>query len=242
MRKSRALATRSYVPLQVNVLGLVKLNFKGEIRVRVEAALPPSLSLGGVLGGVHLRVIGLEVSADSPVLGRVTISQRDIDVTPLSLLEIISIDPADLSADDVSGFHGDDREAARRRARRHWASRRRWCCRTRRRPCWSTPTSRSFRRWAPFTSFSNPSTSRLLGDPSQVLAQLQQFPVTVTHVPVTNRPGGCRRGVRRGQARMVLKSREFFFRRGIDTGGLPRHQQGIVCGTHPLLQARGGRP
>ena len=66
------------VPLQVNVLGLVKLNFKGEIRVRVEAALPPSLSLGGVLGGVHLRVIGHEVSADSPVLGRVTISRREI--------------------------------------------------------------------------------------------------------------------------------------------------------------------
>ena len=32
--------------------------------------------------------------------------------------------------------------------------------------------------------------------------------------PVTNRPGGCRRGVRRGQARMVLKSRKFFFSEG----------------------------
>ena len=72
------------VPLQVNVLGIVTLDFKGGIKVRVEA------NLGAGLGGVKLKVIGHEVSADSPVLGRVTISQADIDVTPLSLLEVIS--------------------------------------------------------------------------------------------------------------------------------------------------------
>lgn len=72
------------VPLQVNVLGIVTLDFKGGIKVRVEA------NLDSGLGGVRLKVIGHEVSADSPVLGKVTISQSDVDVTPLSLLELIS--------------------------------------------------------------------------------------------------------------------------------------------------------
>ena len=103
-------------------------------------------------------------------------------MTPLSLLEIISIVPPIYRQIMFLDFTVTI-EKPPDSARRHWASRRRWCCRTRRRPCWSTPTSRSSRRWATFTSFSNPSTSRLLGDPSQVLAQLQQFPVTVTHVP-----------------------------------------------------------
>jgi hypothetical protein len=72
------------VPLQVDVLGIIILDFKGGIKVRVEA------NLGAGLGGVKLKVIGHEVSADSPVLGKVTISQADVDVTPLSLLEVIS--------------------------------------------------------------------------------------------------------------------------------------------------------
>jgi hypothetical protein len=72
------------VPLQVNVLGLVTLDFKGGIRVRVEANIRDGLS------GVRLKVIGHEVSADSPILGKVTISQADIDTTPLSLLEVLS--------------------------------------------------------------------------------------------------------------------------------------------------------
>ncbi|MDC3962302.1 hypothetical protein [Polyangium jinanense] len=75
------------VPLQVNVLGIVTLDFKGGIRVRVEE----NLSAG--LGGVKLKIIGHEVSADSPVLGRVTLSQADIDTTPLSLLELVSALP-----------------------------------------------------------------------------------------------------------------------------------------------------
>ena len=70
------------VPLRVDVLGIITLDFKGGIRVRVEA------NLGGGLGGVKLKIIGHEVSADSPVLGKVTLSQADIDVTPLSLLEL----------------------------------------------------------------------------------------------------------------------------------------------------------
>jgi len=75
------------VPLEVDVLGLVTLNFKGGITVRVEG----NLSEG--LGGVQLKVIGHEVSADSEVLGTVTISQADIEVTPLSLLELTQTVP-----------------------------------------------------------------------------------------------------------------------------------------------------
>jgi hypothetical protein len=77
----------SSVPLQVNVLGLVTLDFRGGIRVRVEE------NIAAGLGGVRLRVIGHEVTADSPVLGTVTISQSDIDTTPLSLLELIHNPP-----------------------------------------------------------------------------------------------------------------------------------------------------
>jgi hypothetical protein len=70
------------VPFQVNVLGLLTLDFKGGIKYRVEA------NLSGGLGGVKLKVIGFEMSADSPVLGKVTMSQSDVDTTPLSLLEV----------------------------------------------------------------------------------------------------------------------------------------------------------
>lgn len=75
------------VPLRINVLGVITLDFKGGIRIRIEA----NVSSG--LGGVRLRVIGHEVFADSPALGTVTISQSDIDTTPLSLLEIIGNSP-----------------------------------------------------------------------------------------------------------------------------------------------------
>ena len=71
------------VPLKVDVLGIITLDFKGGIKVRVEQ------NLGAGLGGVKLKVIGFEVSADSPVLGKVILTQSDTDVTPLSLLEVI---------------------------------------------------------------------------------------------------------------------------------------------------------
>ncbi|WP_159397065.1 hypothetical protein [Sorangium cellulosum] len=66
---------------------IITLDFKGGWRVRVES------NLAGGLGGVKLKVIGNEWSADSPVLGKVTISQADIDITPLSLLEVLSHQP-----------------------------------------------------------------------------------------------------------------------------------------------------
>ncbi|MFJ9026787.1 hypothetical protein ACIRPU_43700 [Streptomyces sp. NPDC102259] len=71
------------VPMKFDELGLVSLDFKGGIRVRVEA------NIAGGLGGVKLRIIGEEYSADHPTLGRVTLSQADIDTTPLSLLEVL---------------------------------------------------------------------------------------------------------------------------------------------------------
>ncbi|MDI1475996.1 hypothetical protein [Polyangium sp. y55x31] len=70
--------------MKVNVLGIVTLDFKGGIKVRVEKKIDTGL------GGVLFKIIGHEVSADSPVLGRVTLSQADIDTTPLSPLELIS--------------------------------------------------------------------------------------------------------------------------------------------------------
>jgi hypothetical protein len=75
------------VPLRVDVLGIITLDFKGGIKFRVEA------NLAAGLGGRKLRILGHEVSADSPILGKVTLSRREIDVTPLSLLEVTSNSP-----------------------------------------------------------------------------------------------------------------------------------------------------
>jgi hypothetical protein len=72
------------VPFRVDVLGVITLDFKGGIRVRVENNLTTGL------GGVGLRTIGWEVSADSPVLGKVTLSQADVDNDPLGALEVVS--------------------------------------------------------------------------------------------------------------------------------------------------------
>ena len=77
----------SDIPLRVDVLGIVRLDFRGGIKYRVEEPIASGL------GGVRLKIIGHELSADSPVLGRVTLSQADIDVTPLSLLEVVSDPP-----------------------------------------------------------------------------------------------------------------------------------------------------
>ncbi|AUX42385.1 uncharacterized protein SOCE26_038160 [Sorangium cellulosum] len=75
------------VPFEVNVLGIFRLDFKGGWKVRVEGNIREGL------GGVKLKMIGYEWTADSPVLGRVTISQADVDTTPLSPLEITSTLP-----------------------------------------------------------------------------------------------------------------------------------------------------
>lgn len=157
------------VPLQVNVLGLLTLDFKGGIKVRVEA------NIGAGLGGVKLKVIGHEVSADSPVLGKVTISQADTDVTPLSLLEVIGTMPPKFKQTMFLDF---------------------------------TVTIEKPPGGGPPMVLSNTKTATLMNDnltvfppqgsvyqlqqpvdlapvgaPSQVVAQLLQFPVTVSHNP-----------------------------------------------------------
>ncbi|MFH9552689.1 hypothetical protein [Streptomyces sp. NPDC017435] len=71
------------VPMKFDELGLVTLDFKGGIKVRVEA------NIVGGLGGVKLKIIGEEYSADHPALGHMTLSQADTDATPLSLLEVL---------------------------------------------------------------------------------------------------------------------------------------------------------
>ncbi|MEO5727341.1 MAG: hypothetical protein ABI134_31490 [Byssovorax sp.] len=75
------------VPLNVNVLGIVILDFKGGFKVRVDGYTDAGL------GGAKLKIIGYEMSADSPVLGNVTLSQADIDTTPVSTLELLSESP-----------------------------------------------------------------------------------------------------------------------------------------------------
>jgi hypothetical protein len=157
------------VPLQVNVLGLVTLDFKGGITVRVEGNLREGL------GGLRLRIIGHEVSADSPVLGTVTISQSDIDVTPLSLLQVTKTLPPTFRQIMYLDF---------------------------------TVTIEKPPGGGPPLVLSNTKTAALINDnltqfppqgdvyqlqepvdlapidePNQVVAQLQQFPVTVTHNP-----------------------------------------------------------
>jgi hypothetical protein len=157
------------VPLNVNVLGLVTLDFKGGITVRVEGNLREGL------GGLQLRVIGHEVSADSPVLGRVTISQADTEVTPLSLLEVIKNLPPTFRQTMFLDFTVTIEKP----------------------PGGGPPLVLSNTKTA---ALINPNLTRFppqgdvyqlqapvdlapVGAPDQVVAQLQQFPVTVTHNP-----------------------------------------------------------
>ncbi|MGH9893987.1 MAG: hypothetical protein ACREA0_18800 [bacterium] len=113
------------VPVRVNVLGVITLVFTGGIRVRVEE------NMASGLGGVRLRVLGFEMTAESEFLGTVTLSQADIDSTPLSLIEIIGNSPVfrqtmflDFTAtvENPPGWGGP------------------WCCRTPRPRLCSTPT------------------------------------------------------------------------------------------------------
>jgi hypothetical protein len=157
------------VPLQVNVLGLITLDFKGGIKVRVEA------NLGAGLGGVRLKVIGFEVSADSPVLGKVTLSQADIDTTPLSLLELTSNLPPTFRQTMFLDFTATIEKP----------------------PGGGPPMVLSNTKSATLLNnkltvfppqgsvyqLQQPVDLAPVGAPSQVVAQLLQFPVTVSHNP-----------------------------------------------------------
>jgi hypothetical protein len=152
----------------VDVLGVVRLDFKGGIRVRVEANIQEGL------GGVRLRVIGHEVSADSEALGRVTISQADIDTTPLSLLEIIGNSPVyrqtmfldfTVTVEKPPGGGGPMVLSNTKTA---------------------TLVSGTLNQFPPtgdVYQLQEPVDLAPVGSPDQVVAQLQQFPVTVSHNP-----------------------------------------------------------
>lgn len=74
------------VPLDVDVLGTFHLDFRGGLEARIEASPGPG-------GGVRLRVVAYQMSAVSPALGRVFITRADIDLTPVSLLELLESSP-----------------------------------------------------------------------------------------------------------------------------------------------------
>ncbi|WP_329449380.1 hypothetical protein OG906_43180 (plasmid) [Streptomyces sp. NBC_01426] len=76
-------AHASNSPLQVNVLGLVTLDFKGGLRAVVEQEIQSGW------GGVRLRAEGFEMTADSPVLGKVVLSWANSGSTPLSEVRIL---------------------------------------------------------------------------------------------------------------------------------------------------------
>jgi hypothetical protein len=152
----------------VDGFGLVTLDFKGGIRVRVEG----NISAG--LGGVRLKVIGHEVSADSPVLGKVTISQSDIDVTPLSLLEIIGNSPVfrqtmflDFTVTVEKPPGGDGPLVLSNTKTAALVS----------------PRLTHFPPQGDVYQLQEPVDLAPVGSPDQVIAQLQQFPVTVSHNP-----------------------------------------------------------
>ncbi|MFI9586194.1 hypothetical protein ACIHCQ_31140 [Streptomyces sp. NPDC052236] len=86
------------VPLKVRT-AVINLEFKGQIKVRVELKPnePPTRA-------VLLKVIGHEVKADHPQLGSVTITQEDITITPESVLELIQPFPPKLSQTMVLPF------------------------------------------------------------------------------------------------------------------------------------------
>lgn len=157
------------VPLQVDVLGLIRLDFKGKINQRVEE------NLSRELGGVKLKTIGFEFSANSPVLGTVTMSRSNIDVTPLSLLELIKNLPPTLRHTIFSDFTLTIEKPPGGGSPLVLSN---------------TKTARLFNDkltvYPPqgaVYQLQEPVDLAPVGAPNQVVAQLQQFPVTVTHNP-----------------------------------------------------------
>ncbi|MEU7279439.1 hypothetical protein AB0A69_11755 [Streptomyces sp. NPDC045431] len=80
------------VPLKIRT-ALVNVEFKGGIKVRVEAH-PSEPAHKAVV----LKVIGHKVEADHPQLGKITIEQENMEATPDSLLNIVQHFPPKLSA------------------------------------------------------------------------------------------------------------------------------------------------
>ncbi|HET8846901.1 MAG TPA: hypothetical protein VFN35_35890 [Ktedonobacteraceae bacterium] len=157
------------VPLQVNVLGLISLDFKGGIRYRVEA------NIGAGLGGTKLKIIGFEMSADSPILGKVTLSQADIDTTPLSLLELISTLPPKFRATTFLDVTMTTEKPPGGGPPLVLANTKTMALRN--------DNLTVFPPQGSVFQLQQPVDFAPVGAPNQIIATLQQFPVTVSHNP-----------------------------------------------------------
>jgi hypothetical protein len=155
----------SDVPLRVDVLGILRLDFTGILKYRVESTID-----GG--RGVNVKLAEFESSADSPVLGKVTISRRDAD-TPLGVLELVSDDPPRFKHTTFLDFEmtiekppggGPPLVLANTKT--------------------MTLLNTSLTAFPPDQRVyqqQQPTDLAPVGSPNQVVAQLQQYPVTVTH-------------------------------------------------------------
>jgi hypothetical protein len=157
------------IPLQLNVLGIVPLDFRGGIRVRVEA------NIAAGLGGVRMKVIGFEVSANSDKLGHVIISQADVDTTPLSLLEITSTTPPTLRQTLFLDFTVEI-EKPPGGGKPLVLSNTKTAALVGPNVTWFPPRGDVYQ-------LQEPVDLAPFDKPSQVIGQLQQFPVTVSHNP-----------------------------------------------------------
>ncbi|MFF7888162.1 hypothetical protein ACH40F_43770 [Streptomyces sp. NPDC020794] len=157
------------VPLKIDAIGMVQLDFQGGIRLRVES------NIAGGLGGVRLKIIGEEYSADHPMLGRVTLSQADIDTTPLSLLEIVSATPPTFRNTlfhdftlSIEKFPGSNEPMVLANTKT------------------MTTLNNSLRVFPPqgdVYQMQEPASFAPIGNPGKVVAQLMALPITRSHNP-----------------------------------------------------------
>ncbi|MFF4958330.1 hypothetical protein [Streptomyces sp. NPDC001222] len=157
------------VPMKFDAIGLVQLDFKGGIRVRVEA------NLASGLGGVKLKIIGEEYSADHPELGKLTLSQADVDTTPLSLLEVVSNMPPKFKN---TLFH--DFTLTVERPPGGGAP---WVLSNTKTMTTLNESLTVFPPQGSVYQLTEPVDFAPVGDPKRVVAQLMQFPMTMAHNP-----------------------------------------------------------
>ncbi|MGK3982759.1 hypothetical protein WME99_06960 [Sorangium sp. So ce136] len=157
------------VPFLVHVLGVVTLDFKGGIKVRVEENNPSGP------GGVKMRVIGFEVSAASPVLGKVTMTTTNSGATPLSQLDRTGKSPPTLRDTWVLDLQVTIEKPPGGG------------------PPWVLSSTRPakvlqdnltvYPAQGAVYQLQQPVDLAPVGSPGQVAAQLQQWPITVSHNP-----------------------------------------------------------
>ncbi|MCY0922852.1 hypothetical protein OS965_32715 [Streptomyces sp. H27-G5] len=157
------------VPLKTDALGVVVLDFAGGLRVRVEE------NIEGGLGGVRLKVIGFEMSAVHPALGKVTMRQADTDTTPPSPLEVVADNPPKFSSTFLLDYNLTIEKPAGGGPPMTLANTKT-----------ATLANRSLSVFPPngdVYQLQEPVDLAPIGKSSDVVAQLIQFPVTVSHSP-----------------------------------------------------------